>query len=1114
MPYAKCVVRGLLSCGAAALLLVGTAASAQGQTGSIRGAVRDAVSQRPIEDAEVSVVGLQMRTTSDEAGAFVLNNVPIGQQRVQVRVLGYSSQIATTSVTAAGPNQLDFALRQSVVALDAVVVTGTGAQVEKKQLGNTIGTIDAERLENAPVLDFSEQIAARDPSLAVLPSSGLAGAGARIRIRGTNSLAMSNEPVVYMDGVRIDNSGGFDGGVPSEAGGASKLDDINPAAVDRIEVLKGAAAATLYGSEASAGVIQIFTKRGRQGAPRFSFRIEQGLSQYPDVFKPNAGFARFATYGECEVFDGDGDGEPDFSPTVCRTSAPVAEKVNALYDLNVQPYEVFEREFVNDMLETGHHQVYNASVTGGGGDVNYFVAGRFSRLDGPFGGTELGPARDFNRKIQGNFNVSIFPRERLSFRVGGMFTDTRHETPNNGNNIFGVIPLAMFGKPEVAWCDDADGDGTQDASGTVGNTTPLCEVSGNPTGQVAFATVRESMQQETVQDAEHFNGNFTATYQAAQSLNVEGTFGLDATNGRSFEFAPFGYALDNFTGNNVDGFRSIGTRNHREVTVDLKGIWSARSGDISSTFTAGGQGFISTTKVSGGFGSAFPGPGLEVAGAAANQTLSEFFSEKVNLGLFGQEQVGLNDWVFLTVGGRWDRNSAFGANTGGAFYPKASISIIPSDLSSWVSRSISTLRVRAAVGKSGLQPGAFDRLTTFGAAPTSEGAGLQPDNLGNADLAPEKATEWEVGAELGLFDDRAAVDVTYWKRVTKDAMILRQFPVTGGFQNFQLVNIGELTGKGVELKLDWLAMDREDVSLSFFGTTSYLDEIVTSMGVAPPIKVGGSYPRYRNFIIEDYAPGSFFGAELVDYTPGQTVPFDTNDDGEPDTEAEFRAFLTSIPSHNLDGAALSPMMRDDDGDGDLLDHYQGKPTPDWQGAFGTSVTLWRNLQVNSVFEYKTGDYTVSNLTDAFRQANPAIGRNYREPAEVEATLANPATQTDEQARFDAAMEWATELKALSPYDGLNQAENAKFLRWRELSLTYTTPPEFAGRFGMDNLQITLSGRNLKMWTGYTGIDQEMNALSRCGGGGEASRDCNFLDGVDAFGLPLPRRYTLAVAFGF
>jgi hypothetical protein len=208
------------------------------------------------------------------------------------------------------------------------------------------------------------------------------------------------------------------------------------------------------------------------------------------------------------------------------------------------------------------------------------------------------------------------------------------------------------------------------------------------------------------------------------------------------------------------------------------------------------------------------------------------------------------------------------------------------------------------------------------------------------------------------------------------------------------------------------------------------------------------------------------------------------------------------------------MLADEDGDGDLLDHYDGKPTPDWQGAFGANITLWQNVQVNTLFEYKTGNFTISNLTDAFRQANASIGRNFREAAEVESALLNP--NSDEQQRFDAAMAWATELRALTPYDGLNQQEDGKFLRWRELGVTYSAPSSFASRLGLSNMAFSVAARNLHIWTPYSGIDPEQNGIGRCGNGGgtAVTTDCNFLDGIDAFGFPLPRRYTFSVRFGF
>ena len=1095
----------VLLCGAVVAFLATAAAPAMAQgTGTIRGTVTEAGSGTPIMGAQIHVLGTRLTAISEEDGTYQIANVPVGSIDIRVRMIGYSRVAANANLTANLPLELNFEMRQSVIALEAVVVTGAGAAVEKKQLGNTIATVDMARIEQAPVQTFSEVLAGREPSVNVAASGGISGAGARIRIRGSSSLSMSNEPVVYVDGVRIDNGGGMTN-VGSAAASMSRLDDISPESIDRIEVLKGAAAATLYGSEASNGVIQIFTKTGRAGHPRFSFRIEQGISMYPaDAWHPNAGFAR---------------------------DQAQADDMNELYGntpgwTNVAPYEVFERTFLKDLMGTGHLQTYSASVTGGGETVNYFVSGRFNRDDGPLAANDIGPTRDVARNIQGTASITVFPRERLSFRLGMLYTDRQNTIPTNGNNIYGVYSLGMFGKPELSYCDDVDGDGNQDVTNEViGETTPVCEFTGNTTGNAAFMTARESLQAERQQDAEHFNGNITASFQAADRLNFEATFGIDVTNSQNFWFRYFGSDVDEFTGNSREGARSIGQRNHREITLDVKGIWDERFGAFSSQFTAGFQGFISTDKTSGGDGDVFPGPGLEIVGAAANVDIFENWLQVVNTGAFAQEQIGFNDYAYFTVGGRWDRNSAFGENTGGAFYPKASISLVFSDMPMWSSSLISTLRVRGALGRSGLQPGAFDKFQTFQSGTTTLGAGLIPANLGNEDLAPEKSTEIEVGAEVGLFDNILGLEATYWDRTTTDALVQQQFPVSGGFTALQLVNIGELAGKGLELKFDWLTLDRENLSITTFATASWIDEKIISMGTAPPIKVGGSYPRYRNFLMppfdEDgdgeldyFTPGSYFGGALVDYDVNSTVPFDTDGDGDPDSVNDFRNWLASDAGdgagvHYLSDSELSPLLRDDDGDGDLLDTYLGKPSPDWSGSFGATITFMNNLDLNTLFEYKTGEFFITNLTDAFRKSNSLIGRNTPEAAAAEAAMENPNATVDE--KFDAAMEWAEELKGLSPHSGLNTIYDGKFLAMREIGLTWRAPSSFAGQLGLSNLAFNLTGRNLLKFTPYNGIDPESNYQATTTGGGVGN---NFGDSIDAFGTPLPRRFTVSVQFGF
>src|SRR5712691_6763497 len=281
------------------LLCCASVIAAQG-TGTVRGTVTDAVSKRPVDGVSVFIAGTDLGTLTNSLGQFQLN-LPAGQVELRVRRVGYGTTSRKVTVTAGEVAQADFEVSQVAIGLDAVVVTGAGASTERRKVPNTVATINTDNLRNAPVVNVSEQLAAREPGVSLLPSGGLAGEGARIRIRGAASLSQPNEPIVYVDGVRVDRSGGWGDYVGTGGGGnPSRIDDINPESVERIEVLKGAAAATLYGTEASAGVIQVFTKSGARGAPRFDFTSEVGFSNFPnDRYKRNYGFARYANLADC-----------------------------------------------------------------------------------------------------------------------------------------------------------------------------------------------------------------------------------------------------------------------------------------------------------------------------------------------------------------------------------------------------------------------------------------------------------------------------------------------------------------------------------------------------------------------------------------------------------------------------------------------------------------------------------------------------------------------------------------------------------------------------------------------------------------------------------------------
>ena len=1055
------------------------------QAGTVAGKVSSTTGETlPGVNVVIQIQALTLGSVTDPNGNFTISNVPAGKHKVISRLIGYRSETKEINVDVGQIAELNFALSTSAVQIDEVVVTGAGSAVEKMKLGNTVSTISSQALKEAPITSFSDALSARVAGVMLMPTGGLTGEGAQIRIRGNASLSQSNEPIVYVDGIRVDNGGGFAGIGIGGGGTPSRLDDINPASIERVEILKGAAAATLYGSQANAGVIQIFTKQGSVSPLKFNFEMQQSSTQFSETaYKKNAGFAR---------------------------DSASAARMSTIYGTTIKPFEIVERTNVNDLFDnsftgSGVGSSYSLSASGGGTGVTYFINGRYMQQGSPispqssnfFDRTKLGDAISSVARGQMSATINVVPTDAFRLRLSTMYSNISQQAIDNNNNIYAPVTLAQFSKPELVQ--------------KIGVAGSLVD---NAMGNAAFATVREGFFQETKDRTDHGNVAITGSYNIGTTLTLETTAGIDYISQRSSNFNPFGWNVDRLVTASTNGELSVGTNIKRNITFDSKAIWNTNFAEnLSSQLILGLQAFQTSVNTAGGYGQTFPGPGIEILGAGQTQTTYSGFSEVKQLGYLVQNQLGYEDYAYLTAGVRLDANSAFGTEFKTATYPKVSLSflpikagLMPGDL------GVSTLRLRAALGSSGQQPGAFDQLTTYVAFRAPDGSGVAPGNLGNPQLKPETSTEIEFGAEIGLLDDQLALEFTSWNRVVKDALVARAFAPSGGFYRTQLDNIGELTANGLDLQITYHAIRTDDFSLSVNASAANLTEKITNLGGAPPFKVGGSYPRYRNFTKEGFAPGAFFGPKLAPVD----IPIDMNKDGIADTRDTIKKYVHDANVGKLfNPGTLLPLLLAKDGVSNIkggatpyLEHYLGKPTPDWQGSFGTNMTFMGNIRLNTVFEYKFGEFYVHNLTDAFRRAHPTIGRNLLRPAQLEAILANPASTADQ--RVDAAIEWVKTTTALSPYDGLNEVENIYLVRLREISLTYDVPAEMSSMFGVSNASVTFSGRNLMIWTDYSGTDPEINEYSR---GATGTQEQNFGVGIDAFGIPIPKQYFFTLRFG-
>jgi hypothetical protein len=327
---------------------------------------------------------------------------------------------------------------------------------------------------------------------------------------------------------------------------------------------------------------------------------------------------------------------------------------------------------------------------------------------------------------------------------------------------------------------------------------------------------------------------------------------------------------------------------------------------------------------------------------------------------------------------------------------------------------------------------------------------------------------------------------------------------------------------GIDVGITGTAVRQRNVSLNLFLNGAFLHQEVADMGGAPPIKTGGSYSRYRQYLIKGYAPGSFFAPKLADVAIPINLGF-KNADGscrEP-TQAEALAYFGSarkpedfkplvhgntalgVPDGKL--ASFSPNC----GAG-VLNTYLGKSTPDWSGTFGFTLGFLGNFEMTSTMEFYAGNFLYHDLSGEFRRSSPTIGRNVPNCATYEAAIRNPASSA--QDRLTNAVSWEHECEGLSPFDGLNSITNADHVRWRELTLTYRVPTRLIDHWGLANATISVGGRNIALWTkgDFKGMDPEVTLAGRCNGG----TDCNFLDATDGWNVPIPRRITFSTRVSF
>ena len=758
----------------AALCCVVAGAGAQGATGAtgtIKGTVLESPTQRPLSDAQVVVQGTQRGAATGAEGTFTITGVTPGAVTLFARRVGYTAQTQSVTVVAGQTATVVFHMRQAALSLDQVVVTGTANATQRRTVGNAITQLDVGAItQHSTMTNVTDVLQSKTPGLTLVPGSGSPGTAADLRIRGTSSISASNRPIFYVDGVRyndlsIGNYGpsgtGASGNTFSQ--GASALDAINPDDIESIEVIKGPAAATLYGADAAGGVIQIITKKGsRSQKASWTLKGEKGSTDWALATPIN-----YTTCTAARIAAKDADGQ--FSWPGCQgvavgtvlTDDPMRRDPNA--------------------LRTGDYQHIAASVRGGTNQYNYYVSGDQSIDQGVFFNSWE------NRKSgRGNFGYTL--SDKLDFSLTSTYLQSRLSLPLSDDAAGGLIISAVRGKP---------GQRPNQAPG------------------YAIDAPAVTNQYDNKTNSERSIFGFTTNYKPFSWMRNRLTVGMDNDNGLATVYFPPGGQLSQ--SDYPQGYLAQAVPVTHLYTFDYAGtITTPLTSSLTSEFSVGAQGTKREYRRTEATGSGFPSPEFTLIGAATTLSGSSSFSEQASLGYFVQDQLGWNNRLFVTGAVRADDNSAFGTSFNKVYYPKASLSYVASEEpalhSLFRALHADNFKFRFAYGQAGRAPGPYDALRTYTSSKVIIGGtaqpGLIPGATGNPDLHAERGIETEAGFDASFLSGRLGIEFTGYNKKTTDALISIPNAPSLGFTSSKFINFGAIQNTGTELGITLRPIDR------------------------------------------------------------------------------------------------------------------------------------------------------------------------------------------------------------------------------------------------------------------------------------------------------------------
>ena len=1067
------------------------------QERTITGTVSD--ESGPLPGVSVLIEGTTTGTETDFDGNYTLS-ASSGD------VLRFSFVGMTTVTRSVGAESIiNVTMVSETNTLDEVVLTAFGLEVKKDDDLTSSTNVKPEVITRSGESGLIQGLAGKTSGLKITRNTGDPGAGAFIQIRGQNSINGDASPLIVVDGVPVSNNNVNLGTGTDGVAEQSRLNDFNPEDIANVTVLKGAAAAAVWGTGAANGAIIIQTKKGKTGKFNVDVystigydkinvefdkqdKFGQGYPNWwigvnPDDYSsdngryvPNTGFS----WGDrISARPGGPDG------VVVGNRRFVSDRGNVIYPFASNDDGTVAKNDRTVYNETNRNQVFGDGVTYNNG-VSLSYSNEKSSTFMSFGnwqqqGIIRGASSYVRSNLRLNHSVQMTDKFRASFSSQYAFINS--DRIQQGSNLTGLYLGYLRTSPDF---DNRDYKGTYYDSNNVptanshrgyrrylGDAAPVYN---NP-GWTIY-------EQDNPNIVHRFNFAPELVYEFSESIKITGRYGLDYYTDQRGTFFPVNSAAGTAIGQYTEDKISEKTEN---FNVFLQGIH-----DISDDFTFD---WILGTAVDrnqyhrlSGFTEGFTNPDvgdLRIFGNAdaANELPTSFKSETRKHGVYAVANFNLWNQLLISASGRYERPSTLEKNI---FYPSASLGWKFSE--NFDSDFFSFGKLRASYGEVGIEPVPYASSTVFfpGGVASSWGDALAASaygnpftrdvTLGNPNLKEERVKEFEIGGDFRFFRDRLSVGVTYYDRVTEDAILFVDVAPTTGFSSTP-TNAAEITNHGLEVDLNWSVIRKENFSWDINAFYSFNKNEVTDLAGVQSVFLAG-FTGTSSRAVEGEQIGALWGSGFL-----------KNDDG----------------SYQLDANGF-PLI-------DPVEKVLGDPNPDWIGGLGTTLSFY-GFRVGFQLETSQGNdhWTGTEGVLKYFGIDPETANESVAPVDLPTYDGRiiPAGTTFRgniedfgggQVALDS--EWYTTNGGGFGAQSESFIQDASWTRIREISLGYSLPSKILDITGMTHFDILLTGRNLVLWTDIEGFDPDINLTGATRG-----------RGLDYFTNPATQSFLVTLKFGF